>query len=135
ESGAPQTDEGELQFHLERNPNNDETWSDILGAPRIGDNFTKKKVSISVGLQDEYALPSIVDSFRIIRVQKEWFWACVVGVAFYLISLMILAKRKGLLRDRGINLTVIGIPSDAAVGPYSLGRFQMAFWFSLVIVS
>jgi hypothetical protein len=43
ESGAPQEDKGELQYHIQRNPTNDEAWADILGAPKIGEGFTQRK--------------------------------------------------------------------------------------------
>jgi hypothetical protein len=41
-----------------------------------------------------------------------------------------------LLRDRGVNVASVGIKVDPnELRVYSLGRFQMAFWFSLVIIS
>jgi hypothetical protein len=55
ESGAPQKDEGTLQFHLQRNVNNDEAWADILGAPRLGIDFYYRKAIISVGLENDFA--------------------------------------------------------------------------------
>jgi hypothetical protein len=53
----------------------------------------------------------------------------------YLVGVIYMAKRRGLLRDRGIDLSPIGINNNSSLNPYSLGRFQMAFWFSLTIVS
>lgn len=40
-----------------------------------------------------------------------------------------------MLRDRTIDLSAIDITSDSKYNSYSLGRFQMAFWFTLTIVS
>jgi hypothetical protein len=63
ESGAPQEDKGELQFHLQRNASNDEAWADILGSPKIGHGFTKRTARVSVGLENKYPIPTNVNKF------------------------------------------------------------------------
>src|SRR4029079_2138327 len=45
------------------------------------------------------------------------------------VGLVMLARRSFLLRDPHIRVPPGGVP------PYSLGRFQMAFWFFLVVAS
>lgn len=138
-SGAPDKDEGTLQYRLDRNTDNDEIWADILGAPELlTDKFFVKPVKISVGLENEYAIeaPGTSDyNFQLIRIHKGWFWWCFFGLAFYIVVMYRMIKKHGLLRDRGIDLTKIGIADGNVNRPYSLGRFQMAFWFTLVIVS
>jgi hypothetical protein len=133
ESGAPQKEDGELQYHLERNENNDEEWADILGAPKDG-NFFYKPAKISVGLENEYAENSIAN-FNMIRIKSTWFIVCAICLLAYYISLSIYAKKSSLLRDRAIDASALGISNAGVKSPYSLGRFQMAFWFSLVITS
>lgn len=134
ESGAPQEDEGELQFHLQRHAENDEIWADLLGAPRRG-QFFLRPTRVSIGLENEYAIASLVEHFNLTRIRKGWFWFCVVGSFIYLVGLLYLAKKTNLLRDRGIDASAIGIPYANTHLHFSLSRFQMAFWFSLVIAS
>ena len=138
-SGAPDKDEGTLQYRLDRNTDNDKIWADILGAPQLfSDRFFVKPVKISVGLESEYAIETAQLSdynFQLIRMHKGWFWSCFFGLILYLALMYISIKSYGLLRDRGIDLTRIGIANNDKNRPYSLGRFQMAFWFTMVIVS
>jgi hypothetical protein len=70
-----------------------------------------------------------------VRVREHWFWFCAIGVLVYLISLIVLSKRSNVLKDNGIDASAVGVLSHSQLLPYSLGRFQMAFWFSLVIAS
>lgn len=152
ESGAPLRDDGPLhdgtlQFHLERNSANDETWTDILGAPKIGPGFTYHASTISVGLENEYAEKSLAKNFHITRVKENWFWICLIFLCIYLSALIYLAKRKNLLRDRRIDASSLNINGKKMIlkenrssnpsppPPYSLARFQMAFWFTLTISS
>jgi hypothetical protein len=58
---------------------------------------------------------------------------CLAGLIIYFIILISLARKSELLRDRGINVTALGIASNQRLKPYSLGRLQLVFWFSLVI--
>ena len=139
ESGAPKENEGELQFHLQRNSQNDEIWADILGSPGSDSNsFTRKSVEISVGLENGYAEQTMVmgsNKFTIERIKKGWFIGCIIIFLAYLIFLISTARKTTLLRDRGIDASLVGISAGKDLGPYSLGRLQMAFWFTLVIAS
>ena len=138
-SGAPDKDEGTFQFRLDRNTDNDDIWADILGAPALFTNkFFVKPVKISVGLENEYAVETAGTSdynFQLIRIHRGWFWSCFMIVILYLLIIFSMARSKGLLRDRGIDLSALGIKNDSILNPYSLGRFQMAFWFTLTIIS
>ena len=138
-SGAPDKEKGTLQYRLDRNTENNRTWADILGAPPfLKDDFFYKDVKISVGLEKEYAIKTRTEgnNFTLIRIHKGRFWMCSLIVIFYLFVVVIMAKTKGLLRDRSIDVSVIGIPVlSAEKHTYSLARFQMAFWFTLTIIS
>lgn len=139
-SGAPQIDSsgkyGELQYRLERNTDNDDAWTDLLGAPKVGSGkFFIHPVTISVGLENGYAIPAQPQNFEVVRIKKTWFWICFICLGIYLFFIIRLARHRGLLRDRSINLSVLGIVPNNSMLPYSLGRFQMAFWFTLIISS
>ena len=127
-----------MQYRLERNTSNDKIWADILGAPIIFDeDFFVTGVKVSVGLENEFALKtsSNDNNFYFIRIHKGWFIACAFLIALYLGMVVHLAKSKGLLRDRTINLSAIGVDNISYKTTYSLARFQMAFWFTLTIIS
>jgi hypothetical protein len=136
-SGAPDKEKGTLQYRLERNTSNNKIWSDILGAPAMNDEFFIEPVKISVGLSTEFAVPTLSDdnNFNLIRIHRSWFWTCCIMTLAYLIGVIYMAKKRGLLRDRGIDLSSINVNNNSSSNPYSLGRCQMAFWFSLTIVS
>lgn len=136
-SGAPDKDKGTLQYRLDRNTQNDKIWADILGAPAIGENFFVESVKVSVGLENEFAIPTLSsdDNFNLIRIHKGWFWTCLFLVILYLLFVVTKAQKSGLLRDRNIDLRLLGIDNNRLFNPYSLGRVQMAFWFTLTILS
>jgi hypothetical protein len=140
ESGAPQKnatsndDVGTLRFHLERNAANDEAWADILGSPKKENLFIYQDIPVSVGLVNESAEESIA-ALNLIRMRETMFWVCLLGLLVYLFALVILAQKSSILRDGGIDATAIGIPKNPNSNIYSLGRLQMAFWFSLVVAA
>ncbi len=131
ESGAPLPSDQTLQFHLNRNDESDEAWADLLGAPMpFKADFFTRPTGVSVGLKNGYALPTEVegDDFKLVRIRFVRFLLCLLGTVVLTVLLLIYAKRKDLLRD-AVEPPAGGSP------PFSLGRFQMAFWFYLVIVS
>ena len=164
ESGAPRVDEtsptpadpnGTLQFHLQRNADSDEAWADLLGAPPSGAGFFKRPTEVSVGLENGYALPTDIKvpatdlkhQFMLVRIDQFWFIVCLVLLVAVLVFLLFLAWYSELLRDLG---PVPPTDSDPNASwwktwwrdrkkrkhkPYSLARFQMAFWFFMLITS
>jgi hypothetical protein len=130
-----------LQFHIERATVSDEAWADLLGAPPLDhDLFYLKPTAISVGLADAYGVPSDVQkaNFNLIRIHKSWFIVCSVALLGVLALLFWLILDSEILRDTG------PVPSGRIRGwvfdrkkhkPYSLARFQMAFWFVLIVTS
>lgn len=138
-SGAPDLNNGSVQFRLDRNTNNNKTWADILGGPPIGADFFNTPVKVSVGYDNGVAIKAKTSSnnnynFELARIHKGWFWTCLVILIIYLYLLFTMTKSKGLLRDRTIDLSAIGIKNNV-IAAYSLGRFQMAFWFTLTVMS
>lgn len=134
ESGAAMEDKGELRFHLRRTPKNDEAWADILGSPK-NDEFFYRKTNISVGLEGEFQEQSVVKNFYITRAKKNWFYGCAIGLLLYFAGLFVLARKSNVLKDNAFDARSIGIQFNPTYNHYSLGKFQMAFWFSLVLVS
>ena len=121
--GSCDPQEGRLRFQLRRTDESDERWHSLLGEPQ---SFTRK-ITVSVGPTDRISIPTDVRDFPLIVMRRNEFYV-VFGVLLVLwVAGFWLARRTDILRD-----------SQAEVGPgerrpYSLARFQMAFWFLLVI--
>jgi hypothetical protein len=108
----------------------------LLGYPEFGKQFHRLPLSITIGLTGGSAQPTKVHSFQFIRIDQGWFWGCMVVLAFYFFMLFRYAKKTPMLRDAPADLTPLGIPGlSAGNAPYSLGKVQMAFWFSVVLSS
>lgn len=132
ESGAPDTSTETLRFHLQRSSKNDEEWADLLGKPI--NPFFYKYVHFSVGLSGGYAEKSVAPAFRFTRIRVTWFWCCLLIAVAYFILLIIFGRSKNFLRDAGIDLSAIGV-AKVPQSPYSMAKLQMAFWFSIVLLS
>ncbi|MBC7789818.1 MAG: hypothetical protein H7Z74_07715 [Anaerolineae bacterium] len=146
ESGAPEvgnTDSGTVRFHLQRTPETDEVWADLLGEPRMGRKFFHRSTDVSVGLAGSYALPTQVRSikgldspFHLIRIHP---WRFIMGSALFALFVIYcyrLASMTNLLRESGDSKSAAntaGQDPRRLLKPYSLGRWQMAIWFVLVI--
>jgi hypothetical protein len=129
-------DGADFKFLLQRNQDNNKTWNMLLGYPEFGRDFHRLPLSISIGLTGLSSQPTKVNSFQFIRIDRGWFWGCMVVLAFYFFMLFRYAKQTPMLRDAPADLTPLGIPGlEAGCAPYSLGKVQMAFWFSVVLAS
>jgi hypothetical protein len=113
-----------VRYVLTRNEKNDEAWHWLLGNPR---GFTRKiRVSVGSGMM---AVPSKMDNFplRIIPPGQFYIWLALTFAGA--IVFIYLCSRTELIRGaRTSSLKPLQ-------KPYSLARFQMAFWFFLVIVA
>lgn len=130
ESGAPEQGREMLQFHLDRSPDSDEAWADLLGDPPLSPQFWYRPTEVSVGLENDYPVPTdvIKSRFYLRRVRQAYFWPCLVVFIFLLGALSWLAYKSDIVRDSG--------PSPAGgQKPFSLARCQMAFWFVIVVGS
>ncbi|MEK6406026.1 MAG: hypothetical protein AABN34_03585 [Acidobacteriota bacterium] len=126
-----------LTFHLRRTPASKEAWTDLLSNP----GFEPRVMTFSVGLEDKQQFPTCVAKFNLVVIPVKWF---VVAIALFLVVLYIffrLAAGTALLRDPGISQGYMpGFSvlwrrgsADTRLGPFSLARTQMAFWFFMVI--
>lgn len=157
ESHTLDGEDGTVQFHLQRNAENDEAWADLLGAPPLGDGFMLRRTEISIGLEEGYPEETLVTRtgsdktqvFQLRRIRLEWFVVGSILLLTLAVLMVWLARKSDILRDPGLPpvgaMPTIGMKmsdrfrnartSRDALKPYSLARCQMAFWFFLVIAS
>ena len=146
ESGAPEIGSngaGTVRFHLQRTTESDEVWADLLGEPRPGAKFFHRPTDVSVGLAGSYAVPTQVRNvervesrFHLIRIHPWRFIAGSILFAVFVLYCYRLASTTNLLRESGDPRSGANTGSQdprRLLKPYSLGRWQMAIWFVLVI--
>lgn len=125
-----------LTFHLARTQASKEAWTDLLSNP----GFKAKIMSFSVGLEDKQQFPTCV-KVSLVVIQVKWFLLAIASFVILLYITFRLAAATALLRDPGISqgympgLTILWRRERAStnLGPFSLARTQMAFWFFMVI--
>lgn len=113
-------------FQLDRTPDSNEAWHVLLNEP-IG---FYKEIRVSVGPEGSLAFPTQVKRFQLEILPKREFFIYFTGLALLLVVSVQLVRRTNLLRDRD----VIGLP-PGLLAPYSLSRFQLAFWSFLVVAA
>lgn len=127
-----------LTFHLVRTPASREAWTDLLSNPR----FKPKVMSFSVGPEDKQQYPTCA-KVSLVVIQVKWFLLAIVLFVILLYITFRLAAATALLRDPGISqgyipgLSILWRRQRATtnLGPFSLARAQMAFWFFMVITA
>ncbi len=127
-----------LTFHLDRTQSTQEAWTDLLSNPGFG----PRVMTFSVGLEDKQQLPTSA-TISLVVIPKKWFLASIAVFFIILYIFFRLAAGTALLRDPGVSqgympgFTALWRrpPPDTKLGPYSLARTQMAFWFFLVITA
>jgi energy-coupling factor transporter transmembrane protein EcfT len=115
---------GEVRFQLDRTADSDQAWHVLLAEPV---SFTKK-VEVSIGTKGRLAFPSDVKDFELEIVPAIEFVGFLIGLLLTILMAAYLAKTTTILRN-----AVPGLPPMQA--PYSLSRFQLAFWSLLVIAA
>jgi len=129
-------DSTDVKFLIQRTDVNNKTWNMLLGYPLFGKEFYHEPLSISIGLTGQSAQATNINAFQFVRIDKVWFWGCMAVLIIYFWVLFRYAKTTPMLRDAPVDLTPLGIPGlDAGNAPFSLGKVQMAFWFSIVLSS
>ncbi len=113
-----------LAFVLDRREPSRDAWTHLLGRP----SFADRPVSISVGIEDEYAVASN-QSVLLRAIPRGWFAAWSVLLASLVAAFLALATRSDVLRDPGPQ------PVVDARKPYSLAKMQAAWWFFLILAS
>jgi len=115
----------ETHFTLDRTDESDQAWHILLEEPIA----FSKVVSVSVGPQGGLAFPTKKTDFELIVLPRVPFYAYFVGLALFLLLFLRLTMHTPLLRDRASGTPPGKLP------PYSLARFQMAFWSFLIIAA
>jgi hypothetical protein len=122
-----------LVFHLRRNSNNAAAWAALLGSPDSSD----RKVSVALGEKKSppaTTQPTITGEpettrFSLVLLSPWRLTFAFVAVAIILALVWGGAKRTAILKD---NL-LPQVPQEKQT--YSLGRWQMAYWFTLIFAS
>jgi len=120
-------------FRLRRNSDNADAWTGLLGSPTA----MTRQVSVTLGEvkpSPATAQPTISADggdphFQLVVISGWWL---VVGTVVVLVTFILVwggARQSTILKD---SLLPQLAPRDQ---PYSLGRWQMAFWFTLIFAS
>jgi len=114
--------EGRVRFLLDRTDKSDHAWHILLAEPT---GFAKT-IPVSIGNSAELAYPTEVRGFELeVLARTELF--CYLGILAIGITLIArLAWKTSILRAPGL---------EGRQAPFSLSRFQLAFWSLLVIAA
>jgi hypothetical protein len=115
---------GQVRFALDRTADSDRAWHVLLAEPV---SFTRK-VPMSLGTKGRLAFPTDVEEFELEIVPALELVGFLIGLLLTILISAYLAKTTAILRN-----PVPGLPTAQA--PYSLSRFQLAFWSLLVIAA
>jgi len=130
-------DRRELIFRLSRLDSNRATWSRLLGKPFGHDGIYAVPIAVEVDGKplaftndtplgtDEAPQPKI----DLITYDQGRMWLGIMTSLAVVIIIVIACMRTPMMRDNA----VAQLPVDQR--PYSLGRFQMALWFCLILTS
>lgn len=110
-----------VRFRLDRTAKSDDAWHTLLAEP-VG--FIKE-VDVSAGPEGRLMFPTTAREFYLEVLPATEFYGFAVMLAVGLVGMFVLARRTALLRDPA--------PGAGVRGPYSLSRFQLAFWSFLVV--
>lgn len=115
--------DGTVRYTLDRVPDgNDDAWHRLLGSP----NGFMRKTRVSIGQDDQFAFPTDVTSFPLKIIPRLRFFTFLTFLAIATITFVQLCRKTAMIRA-----PVDAVP--AGKRPFSLSRFQMAFWFFIVI--
>lgn len=114
----------QVRFLLDRTKDSDPAWHALLEEPI---SFMKK-IPVSVGATERLPFPSRVKDFKLEMIPKVELFGYFAILVLALALFIRLARHTPLLRDR------TPLP-EGQTAPYSLSRFQLAFWSFLVIAA
>lgn len=113
----------EVLFKLQRTPETDQTWDDLIVQERNQRGLflkgVSRKVRPSVGLEGGTSAQSSAE-FEVVLLPLGWEYVCIVFLGLTLAGVLVLGRRTSLLRDY-------------AGGPFSLARTQMLVWTWLLL--
>lgn len=115
---------GHIRYRLERTPDADSTWHELLGHPK---GFYKP-ISISVGKDVQFSVTTSVTDFELEVIPRRPFFAFLLLFVLALFLYVSLCRRTSLIRNN-----VPGVAPEKQA--YSLALWQMGFWFFLVIAA
>ena len=115
---------GQVRFELDRTDDSDKSWHVLLAEPV---SFTRK-VEVSLGSKGRLAFPTDKKDFELEIVPAAELVAFFIGLLLAILAALYLAKKTTILRD-----PIPGLAPEK--GPYSLAKFQLAFWTLLVIAA
>ena len=118
-------DDGHVGFLLKRVTQADDSWHALLGRPA---GF-ERSLAVTVGSSISRSIPTEVLDFRLVILPKREFYIFVILTAAILLLFWRFALTSDLVRDTGV------VPPQGARRPFSLSRFQMAFWTLLVLAA
>lgn len=122
---ACDTFEGEVTFILDRKPDddkNDAAWHRLLGEP----TGQRRPVRVNIGASDQFFVPTDVTAFKLFLVPDLALWVFLVAFLACVGVFVRLAQKTNVIRSPVA-------PPSGGLAPYSLSRFQLAFWFILVV--
>lgn len=124
------SDEDDLRFFIGHTAAPIALWDHFISSRSMG-QFFSRKVSVSVGLEDQEPIPTLVEngkSFTLVLIDRAWFTVSIVIIAAIVILFLLLAAKTNILRD-------VGPEPDAGRKPYSLSLVQMSIWFFAIMTS
>jgi hypothetical protein len=116
---------GFVTYQLDRTAESDKAWHTLLQQPTA----LNRTISISLGPTESISYPTAERQFQLQVLPAAELYGYLAVLIVVLACSLWLAARTPLLRSRA---------PEAAVGgkaPYSLARFQLAFWSFLVIAA
>lgn len=116
---------GIVHFTLDRTDESDRAWHALLEEPIA----FRKIISVSVGPEGDLSFPTEKKNFELEVLPQAQLYIYFAGLFVFLVLLFRMSTRTALLRD---SLTP---PPEGKLAPYSLSRFQMAFWSFLVVAA
>jgi hypothetical protein len=114
-----------VRFLLDRNEENDAAWHALLHSPT---GFTRETL-VSVGPTNDEMVTTLVQKCQLEILPPLEFYLFLGILAATLVTFFYLTQRTGILRNPHVE------PPPGRAAPYDLGRFQLAFWFFLVIAA
>ena len=117
--------DGRARFTLVRDEESAAAWRQLFTEPW---EFVSE-VSVSLGPHERLSWPSQVEGLQLVILPRVLVIAYFVGLALALALAVWLARHTALLRYRGDGI------AEGERAPYSLARFQLAFWGLLVIAA
>lgn len=117
-----------LEYYLNRSFESKEIWDILLRRPDLEDR-SDKKVTVSVGFEDDTDLIADKDNFNLVIFKSGTIIIFLIGLIILLIITILLGIKTNMLREPGM------IQESFLRKPYSLALTQLAFWSFLVIAS